>query len=293
MTPRNSSGFNVKTIECELEVDDIPFLVLKMATGVYNTKSLVKNYVRYRPSYPQQLFEDIIQYCHEDPRSGDTLAVDLGCGTGLSTLPLSRHFQSVIGIDSSVEQLSRAPKSIDNTRFTVGDAENTGIASGSVDLVTVGTALHWMDTTKVQQEIRRVLRPNGTVAIYTLCGLNLENPEDNKALQHFLMVDLKDYWGVDFEYQLNILDKIEFPFDHRKKIYTRTIDDMSFDGLFGLLNTYSAVINLKQQNPESTLMEELKETLKMNKTDGQEQRIKQYIPIKMMMGKMKKCIRQQ
>lgn len=48
----------------------------------------------------------------------------------------------VIAIDSSVEQLKQA-KAKDNVTYQKGLAEETGIASKSVDLIAVAQALHW------------------------------------------------------------------------------------------------------------------------------------------------------
>ena len=41
---------------------------------------------------------------------GRDLAVDLGCGTGLSTRPLAAYFAKVLGVDPSQSQLTQAVK---------------------------------------------------------------------------------------------------------------------------------------------------------------------------------------
>ena len=48
----------------------------------------------------------------------------------------------VIAIDSSIQQLKQA-KPKDNVIYQKGLAEETGVASKSVDLVAVAQALHW------------------------------------------------------------------------------------------------------------------------------------------------------
>ena len=41
------------------------------------------------------------------------MAIDVGCGTGQATLALAQHFDRVVGIDISENQISEAGKSID------------------------------------------------------------------------------------------------------------------------------------------------------------------------------------
>ena len=42
------------------------------------------------------------------------MAIDVGCGTGQATLALAQHFDRVVGIDISENQISEAGKSIND-----------------------------------------------------------------------------------------------------------------------------------------------------------------------------------
>lgn len=57
-----------------------------------------------------------------------------------------------------------------------GSAEKLEEADNSVDLVTVGMAVHWFDLERFSIEVGRVLRPNGVLALY---GYNLPRPSIN------------------------------------------------------------------------------------------------------------------
>lgn len=46
-----------------------------------------------------------------------------------------------------------------------GTAEATGLQSDSVDLITVGQAMHWFDLERTRAEFVRVLRPDGWCAV--------------------------------------------------------------------------------------------------------------------------------
>jgi len=49
--------------------------------------------------------------------------------------------------------------------FRVSSAENIPVADGSLQLITICEAAHWMDLPKVYNEARRVLVKNGVFAI--------------------------------------------------------------------------------------------------------------------------------
>lgn len=91
--------------------------------------------------------------------------MDLGCGPGFMALNLAEHFDKVTGLDPSPKMVHvglQSPKN--NITYAIGDAEKTGLPDQSVDLVIAGQAAHWFDHDKAWKELRRVLRPKGTVA---------------------------------------------------------------------------------------------------------------------------------
>ena len=57
--------------------------------------------------------------------------------------------------------------------FIHGSAEDLSFCSdGSVDLITVGTALHWFDKDKFYAEVKRILKPDtGKHTIYIVACL--------------------------------------------------------------------------------------------------------------------------
>ncbi|EMC93133.1 hypothetical protein BAUCODRAFT_228911 [Baudoinia panamericana UAMH 10762] len=141
------------------------------AHAVRHSKSTFSaaSYATFRPSYPSALYNVVLAYHYEPKR----LCVDLGCGTGIVTREMSKHFDSVIGIDPSAGMIRQARQSIEghsqfgHVSFREGPAESIpSIEAGEVDLVTVGQAAHWFDQTKFWPEMQRLLRPKGTVACW-------------------------------------------------------------------------------------------------------------------------------
>jgi len=143
----------------------------------------VDDYVRHRPSYPQELFAWIATA--SDVRAPARVA-DLGCGTGISSRLLAQAGHDVVGIDPNDEMLARARAAGGAVRYQKGEAAATGLPNASVDLVTVGQAFHWFDVPAALAEFRRMLRPGGCcVAFWNLRAQTPLLLEYDRLLQRF------------------------------------------------------------------------------------------------------------
>ena len=92
-------------------------------------------YAEFRPGYPPELIRRIAV-------SGRVL--DLGTGTGQIAVPMASYAREVVAVDPEQEMLDEmdAPP---NVRKVRGRAEDVLDALGTFDLVTIGSALHWME----------------------------------------------------------------------------------------------------------------------------------------------------
>ena len=106
------------------------------------------------------------------------VGVDVGCGTGLSTLALTELADSVIGADISPAMLAQAPVH-PRVRYVEASADQLPLDDHSVDLITVSVAFHWLNRERFLAEARRVLKPGGTLIIYSrgFHGKMKENPD--------------------------------------------------------------------------------------------------------------------
>ncbi|GFS18704.1 S-AdoMet-dependent methyltransferase [Elysia marginata] len=113
-------------------------------TKMYVSLDQSKAYSEFRPRYSEELFKTIADYCRETmPDLG--LAVDVGCGPGMSTLGFCKYFKKVIGIDVSETQIACAPKDVANCEFKVGYSHQLPfIKSKSVDLFCSGESFNLM-----------------------------------------------------------------------------------------------------------------------------------------------------
>ncbi|KAJ5106283.1 hypothetical protein N7456_002958 [Penicillium angulare] len=136
-----------------------------------------ETYSKFRPEYHPDLYETIVNHHTSTGGAFDTL-IDLGCGPGTATHALAPKFTQVFGLDPSPGMISAARaqsanKPTDNVRFEVSTAEDMGrnlsppIEENSVDLITSANAVHWFDMPKFWAAAARILKPKGTVALWT------------------------------------------------------------------------------------------------------------------------------
>ena len=125
----------------------------------------VDDYVKYRPHYPKTLVE-FLQDNYQLTR--DKLIADVGAGTGISTALFLDAGYPVVAIepnkemrDKSVELLNTYP----GFKAQDGTAEQTGLATGSIDAIIAGQAFHWFNAEKTRVEFKRILKPGGFVAL--------------------------------------------------------------------------------------------------------------------------------
>jgi SAM-dependent methyltransferase len=121
-----------------------------------------QEYERGRPGYPHEAIDALMRDLHLDPRS---VVVDLAAGTGKLTRDLTPRFDEVIAIEPLAamrEQLARAAPA---ARALEGTAERIPLDDSSADAIFVAQAFHWFDGRRALNEIARVLRPGGGLAL--------------------------------------------------------------------------------------------------------------------------------
>jgi len=106
--------------------------------------------------------------------------VDLGCGSGLSTLELKRAFKKaeIVGVDVSPDMLKAAAKRLPGTKFVEGDAAT--FDAGGFDLVFANAVFHWVpDHLAALARLARALPPGGALAV--------QMPDNDDEPSHRLM----------------------------------------------------------------------------------------------------------
>ncbi len=110
------------------------------------------------PLYPISVIKD---YLGKIP----DLVVDLGCGTGLSTLVWQNNCNKIIGIEPSEDMIDVAKaKQMLGIEFIKAYSHETGLADGNADVVMCSQSFHWMEPKQTLREVNRILTSNGVFA---------------------------------------------------------------------------------------------------------------------------------
>lgn len=167
---------------------------------------LAAQYAEFRPRYPGALYDFLAKASPAQKR-----AWDCACGSGQATLDLAERFESVIGTDASAQQIAAAPAH-PRVTYGVARAEESGLESNSVDLVTVAQSLHWFDRPLFYAEAERVLRPSGLLAVWTYAMPRLNEAPIDKLLQTYYWDTVGEYWPPERRHVENGYRSINFPF---------------------------------------------------------------------------------
>ncbi len=190
--------------------------------------------------------------CHE-------LAWDCGAGSGQATLPLAHHFHRVVGTDASAAQIAAAPMH-PSIEFRVAPAQTSGLPARTVDLVTVAQALHWFELDGFYTEVRRVLRPDGVIAVWTYGHSELDDTGLDQALRTFYEEVVGPYWPPERRHVENGYEALPFPFIERSTPTFPMELRWTLAELLGYVGTWSAVARFREQrghDPISLLAQEL------------------------------------
>jgi trans-aconitate 2-methyltransferase len=106
--------------------------------------------------------------------------LDLGCGSGLSTLELKRAFKraEIVGVDLSADMLKAAAARLPGLKFLPGDAATFDTAG--FDLVFANALFHWVpEHIAALARIARALPPGGALAA--------QMPDNDDEPSHRLM----------------------------------------------------------------------------------------------------------
>ncbi|OLE51417.1 MAG: SAM-dependent methyltransferase [Acidobacteria bacterium 13_1_20CM_3_53_8] len=206
-----------------------------------------EDYAKYRPVYPKELFKHLASIA-----PSRELAWDCATGTGQAACALSQIFARVVATDASSSQLEHATER-DRVVYKVARAEDSGLESHSVDLITVAQALHWFDLEKFYAEVRRVLKTEGALAVWSYNLINV-SPEIDEVIKRFYKEIVGPYWPPERRLVEEGYNSVPFPF---REIETPQFDmraRWTLDDLLGYLRTWSATQKFMEKNKVDPLL---------------------------------------
>ena len=188
--------------------------------------SRVENYIKYRPSYPLE----IIEFLKEKKfLTKNTVLADIGSGTGILAKIFLDNGNQVYGIEPNKDMREAAEKALQGyANFTSldGSAEFTGLEENSVELITAGQAFHWFDVGESKREFKRILKPNGNVALIWN-NRGKAGGGFNSSYENFILK-----YGVDYREVRKNERNVDLFFNYQKEIFYnfQELDFVSFKG---------------------------------------------------------------
>jgi len=104
--------------------------------------------------------------------------LEAGCGSGVLTLKLANHVDSIVGVDISpsmirLARFHQARLEIKNVEFIVADLETLPFGKGTFDFIVSNTAIHCTRMEIVLPALTSLIKPGGRMVI---CDLVTSHP---------------------------------------------------------------------------------------------------------------------
>lgn len=180
----------------------------KIYENYFNPRAVAERYLKGRPQYHSFVIGKIKEFLKLDRNL--SLALDIGCGTGFSSVALKAISETVIGLDISAEMLSLAKKK-KSIEYILASAENLPLCAGKFDLITVSQAIHWFDRRKFFDEAGRILKPGSRIVAYD--NYFLGQMPDNPAFSDWYKEEFLKKFPTPPRAELSFETKSENPKD--------------------------------------------------------------------------------
>lgn len=129
----------------------------------FTPRDAAERYARGRPDVHGHSIELIRSFLRLENKVEK--ALDIACGTGLSTKALLAIGEEVYGTDVSPEMLYFAPHK-DLIHYSLSPAEKQPFDDDTFDLITVSSGVHWFDIDTFLPEARRILKSRSWLVLY-------------------------------------------------------------------------------------------------------------------------------
>jgi SAM-dependent methyltransferase len=202
--------------------------------------TVAREYANFRPGYPPELFSWLARLV-----PARDAVWDCGCGSGQASVALAEHFNVVLATDVAAEQIAAA-KAHPRVRYSVAPAENSGLAAGSVDLVTVAQALHWFDVDAFYAEARRVARPGALLAVWNYPRPRFADAELDRIFLEFYSNVVGPYWPPERRHIEANYTTLAFPFEEMAHPAFGLELDWPFEQVIGYVSSWSATAQYRK-----------------------------------------------
>ncbi len=139
---------------------------LELNAKRFSGEKYIQVYDQFRPTPPDVILHQSLNYLNKKQAKQ---LLDLGCGTGISTLAWQSSAEKIIGVEPSEAMLKVARQKVkdnDSITYLQAFANEIPLPNGSIDLVTCSQSFHWMEPESTLAEIDRLLQKHGVLCIY-------------------------------------------------------------------------------------------------------------------------------
>lgn len=154
--------------------------------------------------------------------------IDLGAGSGRLTSVLAPHAKSILALDASAAMLEvnaqqLTQDGLSNWKTSVADHRNIPADDNSADVIVAGWTVCYLTSSEVPNnelnlekiilEMKRVLRPGGTIVIMETMGTGYETPHPPEFLtQYYSLLESKygfSHKWIRLDYRFADLEEAE------------------------------------------------------------------------------------
>ena len=207
-----------------------------------------KAYASFRPEYPAGLAAFLAGIAPDR-----ALAVDVGCGNGQLTGHLAQHFETVLGVDPSADQIAHAVAH-PGVHYLCAPAEQLPVADHSASLITAAQAAHWFNLPLFYAQARRIGAPHAVLALISY-GVPRLDAELNARFQDFYWHEIGPYWPEERKLVDSGYADLPFPFAEQTYPALEIRKEWRLDELLGYTSTWSAVRRVREASREDLLQQ--------------------------------------
>jgi SAM-dependent methyltransferase len=194
----------------------------------------VDDYVKYRPTYPRQAIDAILDGLGTFEQ---LVAADVGAGTGISARLVGDRGVRVFAIEPG-EEMRRVAARHPNVSWVDGRAEATGLDPESLDLVLCAQSFHWFDPRATLAEFARILRKGGRLAI--MWNRRSDDDPFTRAYRHAI-VDVAGHLPAErMMFDRNVIVRSGL-FSAPERLAFPNYQKLDLDGLIGRAHSASYV----------------------------------------------------
>lgn len=211
-------------------------------------------YVKYRPHYPDELFDFIFKHLKQRKT-----AWDCATGSGQIASYLADHFDRVFANDISEEQLSHAPRKSNITYLNTA-AEQPELPDHTFDLITIAQAIHWLNFNKFYDVVRKKAHDETLLAVIGYGMIRISDTL-NPIIDDLYEEAFGQYFNKNRKYLDQEYQNISFPFDEIQTPDFEITYEWNINYLEGYFNSWSAIQKIKSEqdyNPADSTIAKIK-----------------------------------